>query len=146
MRALFHHVGIVCLLEWKTRRRPYPSLSLVVGESWDRDGSVRTFAKLMAPFLAPATARVERRLDRANILDKLLLSFVDGRGGVRGAIRLPMAEGWWSVLLAEAVVYGRGSKLGSETCRPVLIRSTNQKRGGTQQDLWIIVSYLGSSD
>lgn len=55
-------------------------LSLVVGdgESWGRSGSARTFAKLMAPFLAPATARVERRLDRANMLGKLLLGFVDG--------------------------------------------------------------------
>lgn len=37
------------------------------------DGSVRTFAKFMAPFRAPEKARVERKQDRANILGKKLL-------------------------------------------------------------------------
>lgn len=37
------------------------------------DGSVRTFAKFMAPFRAPEKARVERKQDRANILGKELL-------------------------------------------------------------------------
>lgn len=37
------------------------------------DGSIRTFAKFMAPFRAPEKARVERKQDRANILGKLLL-------------------------------------------------------------------------
>lgn len=56
-----------------------PALSALVDadDSLEREESVRTFAKLMAPFLAPATARVERRLDRANIVGKLLLSFED---------------------------------------------------------------------
>lgn len=36
-------------------------------------GSVRTFAKFMAPFRAPEKARVERKQDRANILGKKLL-------------------------------------------------------------------------
>lgn len=44
----------------------------------------RTFAKFMAPFLAPATARVERRQDRANIVGKLLLSFGGRRKEVVG--------------------------------------------------------------
>lgn len=37
------------------------------------DGSVRTFAKFMAPFRAPEKARVERKQDRANILGRELL-------------------------------------------------------------------------
>lgn len=59
----------------------------------------------MAPFLAPATARVERRLDRANILGKLLLSFVDGVrrwSGVRFGSQCLEVEG---LMLLEAVVW-----------------------------------------
>lgn len=63
------------------------------GDSLKREESVRTFAKLMAPFLAPATARVERRLDRANIVGTLLLSFVvwdEEVGGSRVEIGAPV--------------------------------------------------------
>lgn len=61
------------------------------------DGVVRTFAKLMAPFLAPAKARVERKLDRANILGKAIAQLCDVARGRRvvsgGWIRLPVPGG-----------------------------------------------------
>lgn len=97
---------------------------------WGRGNhAVRTFAKLlMAPFLAPAAARIERKLVRANILCKLRLSFWwMSRGGVRERMWLPMPE------IEVRVAWSRQRERALRACQPAVLNSVLLRH---QSKLW----------